>query len=311
MRMPPVSSMLPPSPITQCFQPVTLPEASVAASRHWNDCGRTVPAPGPGAGPDQLHRTAHRLRDLRRFDHLHPAIAPAETAADVALVVGDLLLLEAERFATAVRGVGRLRPFPDLDLSSTSLRRATASTAPCARDSRSPNGTRPWTLAATTKGALASPAVCTDSDVALRGRGGSFVVAGQRHDRVEAGGLTAPSTSPRARLSGERLLEAGGHHRNTVRQARVTNRTGIGLISASFSSSAPILHRRVQRGGVDHPGGSMSMPKVAVPLTLSGVSRRGTPLPSSARGFLAGFFSSLASTFGSGDGTLPNAAISP
>ena len=57
------------------------------------------------------------------------------------------------------------------------------------------------------------------------------------------------------------------------------------------------------------PGSLMSMPKVAVPLTLSGVSRRGTPLPIS-RQSLRGL-SSLASTFGNGDGTLPNAAISP
>jgi hypothetical protein len=39
----PVMSRNSPSPTTQCFQPVTLPEASVAASRHWKDCGRNMP----------------------------------------------------------------------------------------------------------------------------------------------------------------------------------------------------------------------------------------------------------------------------
>ena len=57
------------------------------------------------------------------------------------------------------------------------------------------------------------------------------------------------------------------------------------------------------------PGTRTSMPYMAEPLTLSGVSRRGTPLPISRQSFLA--LSSLGSTEGSGEGTLPNAAISP
>ena len=101
--MPPVSSMLPPSPITQCFQPATLPEESVAASRHWNDCGRNRPC-ARSSSRVQISFTGRltSARDQRRLGRLVAAVAPAEAAAEVALVVGDLLLLEAERLGHRV-----------------------------------------------------------------------------------------------------------------------------------------------------------------------------------------------------------------
>ena len=57
------------------------------------------------------------------------------------------------------------------------------------------------------------------------------------------------------------------------------------------------------------PGNRTSMAYCAVPLTLSGMSRRGTDLPIS-RNWLLGL-SSLLSTAGNAAGTLPKAAISP
>ena len=69
--MTPVSSILPPSPITQCFQPVTLPCASVAASRHWNDCGRNMPC-AMSSSRVQISFTGRRtsLRDRARLDRV-------------------------------------------------------------------------------------------------------------------------------------------------------------------------------------------------------------------------------------------------
>ena len=57
------------------------------------------------------------------------------------------------------------------------------------------------------------------------------------------------------------------------------------------------------------PGSFTSMAYCAVPLTLDGVSRRGTDLPIRRKSLRA--LSSFGSTAGSGEGTVPNAAISP
>ncbi len=114
----PVISRNWPSPTTQCFQPVTVPEASVAASRHWNDCGRNMPCGEVFlARPDQLDRTVDALGDQRALGRVVADRAPAEAAAHVALVEVDLLLLEAERLGDGLaRLVRRLAAFPDLGL---------------------------------------------------------------------------------------------------------------------------------------------------------------------------------------------------
>src|SRR5262245_66526176 len=107
-----------PSPTTQCFHPVTLPEASVAASRPLEGL-RAEHALGDVllARPDQLDRTAHLLGDQRALGGVVAERAAAETAAHVALVEIHLLLFEPERLRHRLaRFVGRLASFPDLGL---------------------------------------------------------------------------------------------------------------------------------------------------------------------------------------------------
>ena len=108
----------PSSPITQCFQPVTLPLASVAASRHWNDCGRNRPwaMSSSRVQTSLTGRLTSRAISAASTASI-AAVAPAEAAAEIALVVRDLLLLEAERLRhRRARDVGRLGAFPDLDV---------------------------------------------------------------------------------------------------------------------------------------------------------------------------------------------------
>src|SRR5204862_592269 len=67
------------------------------------------------ARPDELHRLLHLARDARGFRRVVAERAPAEAAAHVALVDGDLLGLEAQRLGDRfARGAGILRAFPDL-----------------------------------------------------------------------------------------------------------------------------------------------------------------------------------------------------
>ena len=92
--MPPVmQEELPPSPTTQCFQPVTLPVASVAASRHWNDCGRNMPW-AMSSSRVQISLTGRLHLACAISAHFGGVVAdraPAEAAAHVALVEVDLL----------------------------------------------------------------------------------------------------------------------------------------------------------------------------------------------------------------------------
>jgi hypothetical protein len=79
------------------------------------------------ARPDQLDRTAHLLGDERAFGGIVAERAPAEAAAHVALVEIHLLVLEAERLATALRdSSGAWLPSHTSALSPASLMRTTA-----------------------------------------------------------------------------------------------------------------------------------------------------------------------------------------
>ena len=114
----PVCSSTPPSPTTQCDQPVTLPSSSSAASRHWKDCGRNMPC-AMSSSRVQISFTGRftSFAMQRRLGGVVAERAPAEAAAHVALVERHLLGLEPERLGDRLaRDVGRLRAFPDLDV---------------------------------------------------------------------------------------------------------------------------------------------------------------------------------------------------
>ena len=111
---------LPPSPTTQCFQPVTLPVASVAASRHWNDCGRNRPWAMSSSRVQisltgclhLLARSARIRRPRSRRSSAGRSRRPCSTG-----VKSTCSSLKPSALATAVaRHVGRLAAFPDLDL---------------------------------------------------------------------------------------------------------------------------------------------------------------------------------------------------
>ena len=118
------------SPTTQCFQPVTVPDASVAASTHWNDCGRNMPW-AMSSSRVQISLTGLLRPSLaieRAFGGVVADRAPAEAAAQVALVEVDLLFLEAERLGdrSCANSSGAWLPSQTSALSPASLMRTTA-----------------------------------------------------------------------------------------------------------------------------------------------------------------------------------------
>jgi hypothetical protein len=245
------------------------------------------------ARPHELHRTADRLGDRRALGGIVAERTPAEAAAHVALVHGHVRGLEPERLRHLVaRGIGRLAAFPDFRLVAG---RADAdprrSAAPSARDSRSRCGTRAWNfLAALAKAAFTSP-FCRAIVLCAFGIVVDLDVAFERLDGVEAAALafahfTLSASRPALARSKRRRRRRGRSAACTMPMTPF-----IALTSASFQLS----------GGAASAVGSMFSQTLApasctgecsdwrtpcrqlhvdgvcaVPLTLDGVSRRGT-----------------------------------